>query len=55
MVVLARLIPPAAFGMFAVVLIVQELALTLPMEGIGGALVQRRGIEPRAPAGAAWR
>ena len=45
MVVLARLIPPAAFGMFAVVLIVQELALALPMEGIGSALVQRRTID----------
>ena len=44
MVVLARLIPPAAFGMFAVVLIVQELALTMPMEGIGSAIVQRRSI-----------
>jgi PST family polysaccharide transporter len=44
MVVLARLIPPAAFGMFAVVLIIQELALSLPMEGIGSALVQRRSI-----------
>src|SRR4051812_6314386 len=44
MVVLARLIPPAAFGMFAVVLIIQELALALPMEGIGSALVQRRSI-----------
>src|SRR5215213_7383561 len=44
MVVLARLLPPAAFGMFALVLIVQELALALPMEGIGSALVQRRAI-----------
>jgi O-antigen/teichoic acid export membrane protein len=44
MVVLARLIPPDAFGIFAVVVIVQELALTLPMEGIGGALVQRKSI-----------
>jgi lipopolysaccharide exporter len=44
MVVLARLIPPAAFGVFAVIVIVQELALTLPMEGVGGALVQRKEI-----------
>jgi O-antigen/teichoic acid export membrane protein len=44
MVVLARLIPPADFGMFAVVVIVQELALSMPAEGIGGALVQRRSI-----------
>ena len=45
MVVLARLIPPAEFGIFAIVVIVQELALTMPMEGIGSALVQRRTIE----------
>lgn len=44
MVVLARLIPPAAFGIFAVVVIVQELAVTMPMEGIGGAIVQRRTV-----------
>jgi lipopolysaccharide exporter len=47
MVVLARLIPPAAFGIFAVVVIVQELAVTMPMEGIGGALVQRRTLTRR--------
>jgi O-antigen/teichoic acid export membrane protein len=45
MVLLARMIPPAAFGIFAVVTIVQELALMMPMEGVGGALVQRRSIE----------
>jgi len=45
MVLLARLIPPAAFGIFAVVTIVQELAVMMPMEGIGGALVQRRSID----------
>ncbi|MDX6681601.1 MAG: lipopolysaccharide exporter [Solirubrobacteraceae bacterium] len=44
MVLLARLIPPSEFGIFAIVVIVQELALTMPMEGIGGALVQRRSI-----------
>jgi O-antigen/teichoic acid export membrane protein len=44
MVVLARLIPPAEFGIFAVVVIVQELALTMPMEGIGSAIVQRRAV-----------
>jgi O-antigen/teichoic acid export membrane protein len=44
MVLLARLIPPAAFGIFALVVIVQELALTMPMEGVGGAIVQRREI-----------
>ena len=44
MVLLARLIPPAAFGIFALVVIVQELAVTMPMEGVGGAIVQRREI-----------
>lgn len=44
MVILARLIPPEAFGIFAVVVIVQELALTLPMESVGGALVQRKSV-----------
>jgi PST family polysaccharide transporter len=44
MVLLARLIPPAEFGIFAVVVIVHELAVTMPMEGIGSAMVQRRSI-----------
>jgi O-antigen/teichoic acid export membrane protein len=41
MVVLARLIPPSAFGVFALAIIVQELAVTVPGEGVGSALVQR--------------
>ncbi len=44
MVLLARLIPPAQFGMFAVVLIFQELAISVPSEGVGSAIVQRRNI-----------
>jgi lipopolysaccharide exporter len=44
MVVLARLIPPSAFGMFAIAVIVQELAISVPSEGVGTALVQRRQI-----------
>jgi lipopolysaccharide exporter len=44
MVWLAHLVPPAAFGLFAVVMIVQEVALRLPFEGIGGALVQRPSV-----------
>ncbi|MDA0166938.1 oligosaccharide flippase family protein [Solirubrobacter ginsenosidimutans] len=44
MVVLARLIPPAAFGVYAVVTIVQELTMTLPMESTSSALVQRRSV-----------
>jgi O-antigen/teichoic acid export membrane protein len=47
MVVLARLIPPSAFGVFAVVMIVQELAITLPSEGVGNAIVQRRSLDRR--------
>ena len=45
MVLLARLIPPADFGMFAVALIVQELSRNIPSEGIGGAIVQRKTLE----------
>jgi lipopolysaccharide exporter len=45
MVVLARLIPPAAFGMFAIAVIVQELAINLLSEGVSSAIVQRRNIE----------
>ena len=45
MIALARTIPPGAFGMFAVAVIVQELAVNVPSEGVGSALVQRRSIE----------
>ena len=45
MVVLARLIPPSAFGMFAIAVIVQELATTIPSEGVGTALVQRKTVD----------
>jgi O-antigen/teichoic acid export membrane protein len=45
MVVLARLIPPSAFGMFAIAVIVQELAVNVPSEGVGSALVQRKEID----------
>jgi lipopolysaccharide exporter len=45
MVVLARLLPPKAFGMFAVAVIVQELATNVPGEGVGTALVQRKTID----------
>jgi O-antigen/teichoic acid export membrane protein len=44
MVVLARLIPPSAFGVFAVVVIVQELSISFPSEGVGSALVQRKEV-----------
>jgi lipopolysaccharide exporter len=42
MVVLARLIPPAEFGPYAVAVVVQELALGIQLQGVGNALVQRR-------------
>jgi O-antigen/teichoic acid export membrane protein len=45
MVVLARLIPPSAFGMFAIAVIVQEIAVNVPSEAVGSALVQRRSID----------
>lgn len=41
MVVLARLIPPAEFGRYAIALIAGELASIIASEGVGGALVQR--------------
>ena len=44
MVVLARLIPPSAFGVFALAIIVQELAAVVPGAGIGGAREQRRTV-----------
>jgi O-antigen/teichoic acid export membrane protein len=44
MVVLARLIPPAEFGKFAIVIIFLELSLAVPAEGIGSAIVQRGSV-----------
>src|SRR5579872_5115269 len=44
MVVLARLISPAQFGAFAVALIVGQLAVGIPTEGVGSALVQRKEV-----------
>jgi O-antigen/teichoic acid export membrane protein len=41
MVLLARIIPPAAFGPYAVAVVVQELAIGIQEQGIGSALVQR--------------
>jgi O-antigen/teichoic acid export membrane protein len=42
MVVLARIIPPAEFGRYAVALIAQELGYVITAEGVGSALVQRK-------------
>ena len=44
MVVLARLIAPADFGKFALVVICMELSMAVPGEGVGSALVQRRSV-----------
>jgi O-antigen/teichoic acid export membrane protein len=44
MVVLARLIPPAEFGRFAVAIVVQELSALVLAEGVSKALVQRKTV-----------
>ena len=44
MVVLARLIPPADFGRYAIALIAAELAVLFPSEAVGSALVQRKTV-----------
>jgi O-antigen/teichoic acid export membrane protein len=44
MVALARLMPPSAFGAFAIAVIVQELAVSMPSEAVSSALVQRRTV-----------
>jgi PST family polysaccharide transporter len=43
-VVLAHLVPPAAFGQLAVTVIVSELALSLAAESLGSPLVQRESV-----------
>lgn len=45
MVALARLVSPTAFGEFAVAVIIQELAVSIPAEGVGSALVQRPEVD----------
>lgn len=45
MVVLARLIPPAQFGPYAVAIVAQELALGIQSQGVGNALVQLRKLD----------
>jgi PST family polysaccharide transporter len=41
MVILARLIPPAEFGPYAVAVVAQELVVGIQSQGLGNALVQR--------------
>ena len=49
------MIPPADFGIFAIVVILQELALSIPSEGIGSALVQQTARSPTTTCAAAYR
>ena len=43
-VVMAHLVPPAAYGEFAIALVIRELAISLASQGIGTPLVQRQGL-----------
>jgi|1186.fasta_scaffold25355_2 lipopolysaccharide exporter len=47
MVVIARLISPAEYGRFAVVTALAELAIAIPSQGVGTALVQMATVERR--------
>jgi lipopolysaccharide exporter len=46
-VVLAHLVPPAAYGRFAIALVLPEIALSLVNEGLGTPLVQRQTLTKR--------
>jgi lipopolysaccharide exporter len=46
-VVLAHLVPPAAYGRFAIALVLSEIALSLVNEGLGTPLVQRKELTHR--------
>lgn len=52
-VVLAHLVPPAAYGRFAIALVVSEVALSLVNEGLGTPLVQRQTLNRRHIEGTA--
>lgn len=52
-VVLAHLVPPAAYGRFAIALVVSEIALSLVNEGLGTPLVQRQTLTRRHLEGTA--
>jgi lipopolysaccharide exporter len=52
-VVLAHLVPPAAYGRFAIALVVSEIALSLVNEGLGTPLVQRQTLDKRHIEGTA--
>jgi O-antigen/teichoic acid export membrane protein len=46
-IALAHLVPPAAYGRFAIALILPEIALSLVNEGLGTPLVQRQTLTKR--------
>jgi O-antigen/teichoic acid export membrane protein len=46
-IVLAHLVPPAAYGRFAIALVIPEIALSLVNEGLGTPLVRRKSINDR--------
>lgn len=46
-VALAHLVPPAAYGRFAIALVLPEIALSLVNEGLGTPLVQRKTLTRR--------
>jgi O-antigen/teichoic acid export membrane protein len=46
-VALAHLVPPAAYGRFAIALVLPEIALSLVNEGLGTPLVQRQTLTKR--------
>lgn len=52
-VVLAHLVPPAAYGRFAIALVVSEVALSLVNEGLGTPVVQRQTLTHRHIEGTA--
>lgn len=50
-VVLAHLVPPAAYGRFAIALVVPEIALSLVNEGLGTPLVRHNAVTHRHTEG----
>jgi lipopolysaccharide exporter len=50
-VVLAHLVPPAAYGRFAIALVVPEIALSLVNEGLGTPLVRHQAVTRRHTEG----
>jgi PST family polysaccharide transporter len=53
-IVLARLLTPEEFGLYAILAFAIGLGVTLADLGLGAALVQRRDLDPRATLGTAF-